>query len=190
MKFVEYYNTEIVVEDLIHIIENTSKNNIKPNGNKLLELEKLNNPVISWLQECVDEFVLEMYAPDIKLQITECWATKTVKFSNHKSHTHPNSIISGIFYLTDHKNSKTIFFEENPWNWCNSVFSNLTKQVELKTEIVPVVGKLILFPSNIKHSTSIHYYDTPRYTLSFNTFLTCNFGDFTYQLNLKPNHYK
>lgn len=190
MKIVEYYNSDIVFEDLIRTIENTSKNNIKPNGNKLLELGKLNAPVISWFQECINEFTSQMYLDEIKLEITECWATKTEKFSNHKSHTHPNSIISGIFYITDHENSKTIFYEENPWNWCNSVFSQVVKEPELKTEVQPKRGKLILFPSNLKHSTSIHYYDSPRYTLSFNTFFNCNFGDFTFKINLKQDHYK
>lgn len=188
MEFVEYYNRNIDVNRLINHIETTDKKNIKPNGNKLFKFDDFDITTLNWFQECVTDLCKTEYK-DINLKITECWGTKTEKFSNHKIHTHPNSIVSGIFYLTDHINSKTIFYEDNPWNWCNSVFTTLTHLETRKTEISSEVGKLILFPSNIKHGTSLHYYDTPRYTISFNTFFSSSFGDFTYQFN-SPNIYK
>ena len=111
----------------------------------------------------------------------------------HK-HYHSNSVICGLYYLTEHdKNYSTIFNANNPWTHSVPAESfthlNIVKDnIPLSGEIIPEVGKLILFPASL-----IHYMNTIsprdkvlRYTIAFNTFAGGVVSDSsTTQLQLK-----
>lgn len=134
---------------------------------------------------------------NVELTIVSCWANKNSKLEYHHYHHHPNSIVSGIFYLTTHESGNTVFALPDPWyeilsnpNMTLSTntgagYEDLLPQVSGK--IKPVRGKLVLFPSHIKHKVLPLLSNEDRYTIAFNTFVSgiFNSNNHSIYLNLK-----
>lgn len=148
-----------------------------------------NNQLFEWFGTCIEDIRKTQYINGVDLVITECWANRTPKFKKHHLHTHPNSIISGIFYLTEHKNATTDFYIPNPWAFTDSIFMVCNNKEEI-ISIEPVVGKLVLFPSNIKHCTRPNLTNDVRMTLAFNTFFTGRIGKQSSLMNINATSVK
>ena len=131
--------------------------------------------LIKWFDVCLSQVRIEkrfMFRGDFK--ITQCWANKTTTGGSHHVHHHPNSILSGIFYLND--STPTRFITELKWDIpliesMNNESSTSTVQSEC--------GKLLIFPSTLMHGTDRMINDDTRYTMSFNTFISGELGDET-----------
>jgi hypothetical protein len=118
------------------------------------------------------------YKDTLEFPIVECWVNEYKTMTRLQKHYHSNSVICGLYYLTEHdKNYSTIFNAKNPWTHSVPTESfthlNIVKDnIPLSGETIPEVGKLILFPASL-----IHYMNTIspkdkvlRYTIAFNTF--------------------
>jgi len=134
--------------------------------------------LFKWFEECLSKVVERYYLPDLKLVITNAWVNKNVFNTKHHYHTHPNSIVSGIFYLTDSSSSTMFYNRHNPWtrihdegflSICDSEENNLQRSI--KDNVNSEKGKLILFPSSIPHTVPINKERFTRYTISFNSFI-------------------
>jgi len=145
------------------------KNKFKTKDSYLTKHESLKD-ITSFFKECIDDFTKNIYQSEQRLTITQCWGNKNPKGSKHHEHVHPNSIVSGVFYLRqDPKLPPIKFFKSNvqainldpkEYNYLNS-----------ESFLLPCVsGELILFPSNLKHSVPTNRGDEERISLSFNTF--------------------
>lgn len=157
------------------------------NPNKNLNYSFYNKELFAWFNECVASVKAEHYVDDIDLEITECWGTRTDKFQKHHKHSHFNSILSGVLYLTDHKEAGTEFYYSNPWNCTGGVLDiTRTEKKILKEVIQPEIGKLIIFPSNLQHATKPNITNIPRFSIAFNTFVSGAFGSQTTYLSIKP----
>ena len=126
--------------------------------------------LFNWMQECIDK--VTKITVKVPLVICDSWATKT-NFAQHTiSHDHPHSVLSGLLYFTDHKDSNTVF-EYNDHN--RQKFGPLffrTTNVQGNLKFIPKKGKFIIFPSDMYHSVQIHHeLKNARYTLAVNTFL-------------------
>lgn len=141
--------------------------------------------LFDWFNRCLDELCAEEYISTIKLEITDCWLTKTQKFEKHHRHTHPNSIVSGIFYL-DSCEYGTNFYIPNIWAHTTPLLT-ISKNLTVKETVKPEKGKLILFPSNIEHDTVFNNSTITRYTIAFNTFATGFMGTETTRLKIKSH---
>ena len=121
----------------------------------------------------------------LELKIVSCWANKSSKLEYHHYHLHPNSIVSAVFYLTTHESGNTVFAIPDPWYNINSVmacsinngasYGETLPQLSGKNK--PVSGKLVLFPSHVKHKVLPLTSNENRYTISFNTFLSGVLGE-------------
>lgn len=181
------YEMHITDTDLLNTIQNDIKlldvsqsqnNNICRVNDEDLNFSFYNKELFSWIQKGLDFIKNSQYRDSIELKITECWATKTGKFQKHHTHTHPNSIVSGIIYLTDHTEAGTQFFTPSPWHWTDS-FIKIGKEganTNAVATISPKIGKIIFFPSNLQHATLPNLTSTTRYTISFNTFISGTIG--------------
>lgn len=134
-----------------------------------------NKDLFDWFDECIDVAKMDIGIPSsIKLPIISCWFNKSNKLEKHHSHSHSNSFMSAIFYLSDsHKGGDTIFQIPNPWykhyDWIKFTES---KKIPLDYKISPTKGKLVLFPSWLQHSVTPLKSIEERVTLSFNTFFS------------------
>jgi len=119
-----------------------------------------------------------------KIEVTEYWANKTDFSSQHHKHNHPNSLFSGIIYLTNHnKGGFTRFYYENLFYW-HPFIVTLNQNKDLHFDVSPKKGMMIVFPSNIKHSVVPNRSRETRYTISFNTFFKGMIGENSYNLKI------
>ena len=130
-----------------------------------------------WIKKCLMKVKNELNLQCTRMEITQSWANTSEKGDVMWSHSHPNSFMSGILYLTN-SNASTIFSIDNIWI---NYFNNNTHTIKLKYEdddgtLVnhkqkTVEGDLIIFPSNLVHTVDEHSIDDyDRYTISFNSF--------------------
>ncbi len=165
------------------VFENIKKlHYVKNDNNTISDVKFLNQKedfkdIHNWFSYCVDNVIRELDLPFNKLVITESWSNKAEKQQWHHTHKHPNSYLSGIFYLTTSDSGGfTWFSDRNIWYKHHLVEDNLNDNVfnENKHLVItkekPEAGKLILFPSFVQHSVDNHNDDEPRYTIAFNTY--------------------
>ena len=105
-------------------------------------------------------------------KIEACWANINGYKDTNTWHTHPKSVISGVFYVDANKKSGNLKFFHPYINdisreWEEHIKNfNLMNNVE--TEIEPSSGLLILFPSFLPHSVNPNLNKEERISISFN----------------------
>jgi uncharacterized protein (TIGR02466 family) len=109
--------------------------------------------------------------------ITQSWLNYTETNQYHHKHQHPNSLVSGVFYINcDDKFDKIKFFNETyktikpeikDWNIWNSE----SWWFQVKT------GDIILFPSSLTHMVENKEGTNTRISLAFNVFIKGIVGD-------------
>lgn len=130
-----------------------------------------NSKVFAWINNCLEE-VRNYYFTAGKLSIIDAWVHKSNFGEKSSSHWHSMSMFSGIFYLTDHPNTLTYFeMPDDYYNRYEGLFGTILKKDQIKISSVPKKGKLLIWPSHIKHYVDTHRYKDVRYTLAFNAFL-------------------
>ena len=139
--------------------------------------------LFEWIKKCIKQVKqLEMYDCD-ELKITQSWINRYSQGEKLLPHWHPNSIVSGIFYLSDHEIS-TGFISRNNWyvghpDSCGEAYmrlSNCQEKQMIFDEVESISGDLILFPASFRHGVQQNFSDDTRYTISFNTFPSGNVG--------------
>ena len=147
-----------------------------------LDKEDRYSEIYDWFHQCLEEVRLKFELECDKIKISSSGGNRTGGHSIHGAHSHPNSFISGIFYLTD-SSAKTVFFCNNHWTGDNDPLkpSNLSNIVQMmfpgsEHNIIQhfqpsIAGNLILFPSSLIHAVTQTEHDAEnRYTMSFNSF--------------------
>jgi uncharacterized protein (TIGR02466 family) len=155
-----------------------NEGNITSNDNYIL-----NQKVFSKLKEDLDLRVQDYFnkvlstTDAVTPYITQSWLNYTETNQYHHKHTHPNSLVSGVFYVNCHEEFdkikffndgyKTIKPEIKDWNLYNSE----TWWFTVKT------GDIILFPSSLTHMVETKEGDNTRISLAFNVFIKGNIGN-------------
>jgi len=142
---------------------------------KSKELTKLRD----FIETKLSEYFAEVHNPknEINLKMTQSWANYTEKGEFHHKHSHPNSFVSGVFYVSADSAKDSIYFFKDTyeqikfppkeWNSWNS--SSWWFEVG--------AGDLILFPSSLTHMVEEVKHEATRVSISFNTFPVGNLGD-------------
>ena len=122
------------------------------------------------------------------LYITNSWCVKTPKGGHHPSHTHPNSILSGVFYIDVGDNEQQIIFEHESQILKKFDFLfEKNKDTPYNTNKFAMVVKnndMIVFPSWLKHEVLENKTDTTRFVLGFNVFIKGKMGNDNYPTEL------
>ncbi len=169
---------ELSFVDNTKLDTHTNEGNITSNNNYIL-----NNKAFKQLKEELDLRVQDYFekvispANNITPYITQSWLNYTETNQYHHKHEHPNSLVSGVFYInSDEQNDKIKFFndayktfkpeikEYNIWNSQSWWFS-------VKT------GDIILFPSSLTHMVETKQGDNTRISLAFNVFIKGTVGN-------------
>jgi len=174
-KYEDSIEKELKYIESIEWLSQIQNSNFKSKETYLTKHELLKS-ITSFFKECIDDYRNTIINSDQKLVITQCWGNKNPKGSNHHEHTHPNSIISGVFYLRQDPKLPPIQFAKNNQNGIKLEPRNYNNY-NAETFLLPcIAGELILFPSSLKHSVPINRSDEERISLSFNTFSTDTLG--------------
>ena len=143
--------------------------NFKTKDSYLTKHEQLKN-LTSFFKECIDDYCNTIINSDQRLVITQLWGNRNPKGSKHHEHVHPNSIISGVFYLRQDPKLPPIQFSKSNQE-AMKLDPRKYNTYNAETFLLPCTsGELILFPSNLRHSVPVNMGEEERISLSFNTF--------------------
>jgi uncharacterized protein (TIGR02466 family) len=172
------YDGEVDTDFLASQPQRPNDGNTSSEDKYLLKQKKLLN-LRQFIEKSLHEYFMATFCPknDTRLKITQSWLNWTKPKQYHHKHAHPNSLISGVYYVNARKNSDKIFFyrdeyqqikfppaEWNPYNsesWWYSVGT----------------GDLVLFPSSLTHMVQPVEGEDTRISLAFNTFPIGVIGD-------------
>jgi uncharacterized protein (TIGR02466 family) len=151
--------------------------NITSNNNYILNEKPFAN-IKKELDLRIQDYFNKVISPANKITpyITQSWLNYTETNQYHHKHAHPNSLVSGVFYINCHEehdkikffndNYKTIKLEVKDWNMWNSE----SWWFSVKT------GDVILFPSSLTHMVETKKGDNTRISLAFNVFIKGTVG--------------
>ena len=152
--------------------------NITSNNNYILNEKPFAN-IKKELDLRVQDYFDKVISPanNITPYITQSWLNYTETNQYHHKHAHPNSLVSGVFYINCHEEHdkikffndtyKTIKLEVKDWNLYNS-----------ESWWFPVKTKdIILFPSSLTHMVETKQGDNTRISLAFNIFIKGTVGN-------------
>ena len=172
---VQIYKYENNIEKELKHIESLEWKAQPANGNfrsadsYLTKHEQLQK-IVLFFKECIDDYCNTIVNSDQRLVITQLWGNKNPKGSRHHEHVHPNSIISGVFYLRQDPKLPPIQFSKSNQHGIK-LDPKKYNTFNAETFLLPcVAGELILFPSNLRHSVPQNQGEEERISLSFNTF--------------------
>ena len=157
-------------------------NNLKPNvyNASTIEsyiLDKGLTKLKNFIENSIDTYVRNIivgddYDENLSFKITQSWANLTKPGGlGHHQHTHSNSLISGVFYVSTNDIDSIVF--TNDYLYFQTIKVDVKKFNEFNANIwrYPVkAGKLLLFPSNLPHRVDPPTGNKDRISLSFNVF--------------------
>jgi uncharacterized protein (TIGR02466 family) len=165
---------EIIKEGMEKNSGNSSSQNFYIFNSKFKEIKQ-------FCEEQIQIYVEQIIVPkeDLDFYITQSWLNITNPGGFHHKHSHQNSIISGVFYISTEENDKITFEDPNyrikqlikfdcrEYNAWNSSAHHVPS----------IINELILFPSWLEHSVLPNEKATrDRISISFNTFVRGNLG--------------
>ena len=152
--------------------------NITSNNNYILNEKPFFN-IKKELDLKVQDYFDKIISPsnNIKPYITQSWLNYTETNQYHHKHAHPNSLVSGVFYINCHEEyDKIKFFNEKystikPEVKDYNIWNSETWWFSVKT------GDVILFPSSLTHMVETKEGDNTRISLAFNVFIKGTVGN-------------
>ena len=169
---------ELAWIDDLEMIENV--------GNRVSEDDRiLDSEALGALRAFIDERIL-LYKRELlripddnEIYITQSWANRAEPGQFHPRHRHQNSIISGVMYLDENAKgglppirfhrAQELFPLDFAYDELND-FNATCKTFD------PQRGMLILFPSLLEHDVEPNASETPRTSISFNTYARGRIG--------------
>jgi uncharacterized protein (TIGR02466 family) len=102
--------------------------------------------------------------------INNCWAISNDKNAFNILHHHPNSILSGVYYVKVPENSGNIYFYDprSGGQMLLPPFQQVTAWTVGKITYKPTEGLFVIFPSWLWHGVEPNLLDEGRISLSFN----------------------
>ena len=155
-----------------------NESNITSNNTYILNSKELKN-IKEELDLKIQDYFDKVISPanTITPYITQSWLNYTETNQYHHKHAHPNSLVSGVFYINcNEEHDKIKFFNDKystikpeikDWNIWNSE----TWWFSVKT------GDVILFPSSLTHMVETKQGDNTRISLAFNVFIKGTIGN-------------
>lgn len=170
-----------ITNEEIKTVENLkfkfTASNLTTESSNILQLPELKS-LRTFFETALDVYVREiMNTSQLEVYITQSWANITTENQNHHKHAHPNSFLSGVFYLSVNPTIDTIIFnrkdsaflfEFEPVSY--NIFNSNSWTMGVKN------GDLLIFPSNLEHSVPRKYDSNKRISVAFNTFVKGLFG--------------
>jgi len=164
----------ITKEELAFIKAQETKKNIGNLTSKdfyLLEKKELTD-IKHFIKKCINEYFTTVYAPDkdVSLRITQSWSNYTDPGHFHHKHAHPNSFLSGVFFVQSDPSLDKIIFFKDQYQQILIHTKNFNSYNSDSWWLEAVPGRLLLFPSSLIHMVENVQTNKQRISISFNTF--------------------
>ena len=156
-----------------------NKGNINTKDNYILNRKEFKN-IKKFLDKHCKEYLDTVICPkdNIELYITQSWLNYTEANQYHHQHSHPNSVVSGVFYFdSDIKNDKILFTKGGYQQISPEIDKEKFNLWNSSTWFFPVeTGNLFMFPSSTTHQVETKKGNNTRISLAFNTFYKGSVG--------------
>ena len=121
------------------------------------------------------------FKTDVEFYITQSWINLSEPKDYHHKHKHPNSILSGVFFIdADEEKDRIQFWQSssisrgNSFSWDSNEYNSFNSDVWWMPSII---GRLYIFPSGLEHDVPIiEERIKNRTSLSFNSFTKGKMG--------------
>jgi uncharacterized protein (TIGR02466 family) len=111
-----------------------------------------------------------------QIEITQSWTNYTEKGQFHHKHRHPNSFLSGVFYINAKKDVDKIHFFKDEFKQIKPEIKDFNMFNSDSWFFSVESMQLVLFPSSLEHMVQVVESDETRVSLSFNTFFKGTIG--------------
>jgi uncharacterized protein (TIGR02466 family) len=109
--------------------------------------------------------------------ITQSWLNYTETNQYHHKHQHPNSLVSGVFYVNCHEEFDKIKFFRNDYQTIKPEIKDWNLYNSESWWFTVKTGDIILFPSSLTHMVETKEGDNTRISLAFNVFIKGTIGN-------------
>jgi uncharacterized protein (TIGR02466 family) len=126
----------------------------KTDMNQRKEYNPLTQELFKMAEECNKD-----YGVQPKLGLGNMWANVSPTYSYNKTHTHPNSLWSGVYYVKVPKTSGKLFLEDprpGPNNYMPRRADNIPEALWRVCAYTPIEGRMIFFPSWLPHGVDLN----------------------------------
>jgi len=140
------------------------------------ELSTINH----FIHDSLESYWKKVYDPsnNLQLKITQSWANYTRQGQFHHKHNHPNSVVSGIFYVQTLDDIDRIYFEKPYKDFLLIPSVTYTQFNSRIWWFRAETNALILFPSHLDHWVApISNQRSDRISIAFNTFIEGEIGE-------------
>ena len=156
--------------------------NTTSNDNYVLEHKALKNLKKDLHTKIMDYFDKVICTDDpITPYITQSWINYTKRDQDHHRHSHPNSLVSGIFYINADKKVDSVTFYKGYLDHTKlNIKLDITKYNTFNSSscTFPVeTGNILLFRSSLEHAVNKKKGNNIRISLSFNIFIKGTVGN-------------
>ena len=140
----------------------------------------------NWIQQQLDNYSKYALSTHQKLKFTQSWCLKHNDSRQEVfPHSHPNSIISGAYYVAAEEESANLTFHRKNINMSPSVIWEMDQEMIATApwnfhwkKVASQQGRLVLFPSQLMHSVDGKKpIDGTRCVLSFNSWFEGGIGN-------------
>jgi len=172
------YDGKIDTNFLINQPQRANEGNTSSEDKYILNYKELLD-LRQFIEKSLHEYFTATYCPknDVYLKITQSWLNWTKPGQHHHKHAHPNSLISGVYYINARKDSDKIFF-------CRDAYQQIKippaewNQYNSESWWFPVESNDVLFfPSSLVHMVRSVEENETRISLAFNAFPIGMLGD-------------
>jgi uncharacterized protein (TIGR02466 family) len=132
--------------------------------------------LFKFVNKSIEEYVTVVYKSTQKLRVTQSWLNRMQPDKEHVFHYHPNSVLSGVFYLQSDESSPLTLINDIKDQYQLSVDGSENKYTRSSYMSPSSEKTLLVFPSYIRHCVTRNNSNQDRISLSFNTFPVGDFG--------------
>jgi uncharacterized protein (TIGR02466 family) len=170
--------SEVERELLFNLETRSNQGNATSVDNNVLDKPELHS-LTEFLNGSLQEYFNAVYSPktDAELRITQSWVNYTKQGQFHHKHAHPNSLVSGVFYIQAAKETDKLHFFKDGFQQIKIMPKDFNLYNSDSWWLEAATGTLYLFPSSLQHMVEQVTGDDTRISLSFNTFPKGNIGE-------------
>jgi uncharacterized protein (TIGR02466 family) len=177
---------EITKEELNIVTENSIPETTYKNAGNVTTTERYvlkNIPefesIKTFIEEGIKNYVNTVIKPknNLEFYITQSWLNYTKPGEFHHKHSHPNSILSGVFYFNADKEKDRIYFYNDHEYQRIKIETKEFNLYNSNSWWYPVAtGDLVIFQSDLVHMVETTVSNQTRVSLAFNVFAKGDFG--------------
>ncbi len=142
-----------------------------------LQTEPALAPLLSAATVCAESVLRKEGWEFESLEVTECWANVSSPGGSHRLHSHPNSLLSGVWFAAVPPGSGQLEFRDpRPSGWLRLDRQTTTAANAQVIGVDPQEGLLVVFPSWLPHSVATNRGNGERISVAFNLMPTGRIG--------------